>query len=141
MANHHELLIGNADAGALALMLGERRRSHALEAAAAGALGELLMEARILPDEAVPADRVAMNSRVVYEEEPRGVRREVTLAYPLDADAAAGRISVLSPIGLSLLGRAPGARVEAPMPDGRPLRIRILSLERAAPSEAMREAA
>lgn len=141
MANHHELLIGNADAGGLALMLGERRRSHAMEAAAAGALGDLLMEARILPDEAVPADRVTMNSRVVYEELPRGVRREVTLAYPAEADAAAGRISVLSPIGLALLGRAPGATVEPPMPDGRSLRVRIVSLEREALHEAMREAA
>lgn len=137
MANHHELLVSACDAGALALMLGERRRNHALEAAAADALAGLLMEARLVPDEALPADRVAMNSRVTYEELPDGARRTVSLAYPLEADAAAGRISVLSPIGLSLLGRAPGAVTEPPMPDGRPLRIRILALER----EALKEAA
>jgi regulator of nucleoside diphosphate kinase len=137
MANHHELLVSAADAGALGLMLGERRRSHALEAAAAEALADLLSEARFVPDEALPADRVAMGSRVTYEELPRGARRTVALAYPVDADPAEGRISVLSPVGLSLLGRAPGAVVEPPMPDGRPLRIRILSLER----EPLREAA
>jgi regulator of nucleoside diphosphate kinase len=137
MAIHHELLVSAADAGALGLMLGERRRAHALEAAAAEALADLLSEARFVPDEALPADRVAMNSRVTYEELPCGVRRTVTLAYPVDADAAAGRISVLSPVGLSLLGRAPGAVVQPPMPDGRSLRIRIVSLEK----EAMKEAA
>jgi regulator of nucleoside diphosphate kinase len=136
MANHHELLVSACDAGALALMLGERRRNHALEAAAADALADLLMEARLVPDEALPADRVAMNSRVTYEELPGGARRSVSLAYPLEADAAAGRISVLSPIGLSLLGRAPGAVVEPPMPDGRALRIRVLALERDALEEA-----
>jgi transcription elongation GreA/GreB family factor len=44
---------------------------------------------------------------------------------------------VLSPIGLALLGRAPGAVVEPPLPDGRRLRIRIASLER----EPLKEAA
>ena len=137
MASHHELLVSFPDAAALGLMLGERRRNHALEAAAADALGDLLMEARLIPKEALPVDRVAMNSRVTYEELPGGARRSVVLAYPLDADATEGRISVLSPIGLSLLGRAPGAVAEPPMPDGRALRIRVLSLER----EALKEAA
>ena len=136
MANPHELLVSACDAGALAMMLGERRRSHALEAAAAGALAELLMEARLVPDEALPADRVAMNARVTYEELPGGARRSVVLSYPLDADAAASRVSVLSPVGMSLLGRAPGAVVEPPMPDGRALRIRVLALERDALKEA-----
>jgi regulator of nucleoside diphosphate kinase len=141
MATHHELLVSACDAGALALMLGERRRYHALEAAAADALADVLMEARLVPDEALPADRVAMNSRVTYEELPRGRRRSVTLAYPVDADAAEGRISVLSPIGLSLLGRAPGAVVEPPMPDGRRLRVRILGIEREAAAVPVKEAA
>jgi regulator of nucleoside diphosphate kinase len=136
MANHHELLVSACDAGALALMLGERRRNHALEAAAADALADLLMEARLVPDEALPADRVAMNSRVTYEELPGGARRSIVLSYPLDADAAAGRVSVLSPVGMSLLGRVPGAVVEPPMPDGRALRIRVLALERDALKEA-----
>ena len=140
MANQHELLVSAADAGALGLMLGDLRRGQALETAAAEALADLLSEARFVPDEALPADRVAMNSRVSYEELPRGARRTVTLVYPADADAGEGRISVLSPIGLALLGRAPGAVVEPPMPDGRRLRVRILSLERE-PLEALKEAA
>lgn len=140
MAMQHELLVSRADAGALALMLGDRRRSHALEAAAVGALADLLSEARLVPDEALPGDRVAMNSLVTYEEQPGSVRRSVTLVFPIDSDPARGRVSVLSPIGLALLGRAPGAVVEPPMPEGRSLRIRIVSLERAAP-EALKEAA
>lgn len=137
MAITHELLVSATDAEALALMLGDRRRNYALEAAAAEALADLLSEARFVPDEALPGDRAAMSSRVTYEEElPRGGRRTVALVYPLDADAAEGRISVLSPVGLSLLGRAPGAVVEPPMPDGRRLRIRILDVERTALREA-----
>lgn len=136
MAIHHELLVSFPDAAALGLMLGERRRNHALEAAAADALADLLMDAKLVPGEALPVDRVAMNSHVTYEELPGRVRRSVSLVYPVDAEATEGRISVLSPIGLALLGRAPGAVVEAALPDGRRLRIRIVALERAALKEA-----
>ena len=136
MATHHELLVSFPDAAALGLMLGERRRNHALEAAAADALADLLMDARLVPDEALPVDRVAMNSRVTYEELPGRAKRSVSLVFPIDADAGDGRISVLSPVGLALLGRAPGAMVEPPMPDGRRLRIRILGIEHPAIKEA-----
>lgn len=136
MANYHELLVSTADAGALGLMLGERRRNHALEAAAADALADLLSEARVVPDDALLGDRVAMYARVTYEELPGGSRRTVTLVYPVDSDPRNGCVSVLSPVGLALLGRAPGAVVEPPMPDGRSLLIRILSLERPLLKEA-----
>ena len=83
-----------------------------------------------------PRDRVAMGSQVTYEQLPDGARRTVTLVFPVDADAGNGRVSVLSPIGLALLGRARGTSVEAALPDGRRLRIRILSLERVPLKEA-----
>ncbi|MGE0359045.1 MAG: GreA/GreB family elongation factor [Burkholderiales bacterium] len=137
MAIQHELLISAPDATALGLMLGERRRSHALEAAAAEALADLLSAAHVVPDGAFPRDRVAMGSQVTYEQQPDGVRRTVTLVFPVDADAGNGRVSVLSPIGLALLGRAQGVSVEPALPDGRRLRIRVLALER----EPLKEAA
>ena len=137
MAIQHESYVSTADATALGLMLGERRRSHALEAAAAEALADLLSAAHVVADDALPRDRVAMGSQVTYEQLPDGARRTVTLVFPVDADAGNGRISVLSPIGLALLGRARGASVEPALPDGRRLRIRILALER----EPLKEAA
>ena len=137
MINYRDLLVSTADAVALGLMLGERRRSHALEAAAAEALADLLSAAHVVPDEALPRDRAAMGSQVTYEQLPEGARRTVTLVFPVDADAGNGRVSVLSPIGLALLGRAQGAVVEPALPDGRQLRIRVLALER----EPLKEAA
>lgn len=137
MAIQYELLISAADATALGLMLGERRRSHALDAAAAEALANLLSAAHVVPDDALPRDRVAMGAQVTYEQLPDGVRRTVTLVFPMDADAGNGRVSVLSPIGLALLGRARGSSVEPALPDGRRLRIRVVALER----EPLREAA
>ena len=130
MTKYHELILSARDAEVLALMLGERRRQHALEAAAADALADLLVEARLVPHERLPADRIAMDSNVEYYEEPDGERRSVILVHPIEADAAVGRISVLSPVGLALLGRTPGSLVDVALPGGRVLTIRILETAR-----------
>lgn len=130
MAKYHELILSASDAEVLALMLGERHRQHALEAAVAAALADLLVEARLVPHEELPADRVAMNSKVTYREEPDGLRRSLVLVHPIEADAAVGRISVLSPIGLGLLGRTPGSRVTVNVPGARTLTVRILDATR-----------
>jgi regulator of nucleoside diphosphate kinase len=130
MTKYHELILSARDVEVLALMLGERRRQHVLEAAAADALADLLVEARRVPHDELPADRVAMNSRVTYEEEPGKARRAVVLVHPIESDPAAGRISVLSPVGLALLGRRPGARVAVELPGDRRLTLRILDTAR-----------
>jgi regulator of nucleoside diphosphate kinase len=67
---------------------------------------------------------------VAYGEEPGDVRRSVVLVHPIEADAAVGRISVLSPVGLALLGRTPGSLVDVALPGGRVLTIRILEAVR-----------
>src|SRR5687767_10444225 len=101
MANFHELIVSARDAEVLALMLGERRRAPA---EAADALADLLLEARLVAHEELPADRIAMNSKVTYRTEPEGERRTVILVHPIESDPAEGRISVLSPVGRALLG-------------------------------------
>ena len=126
----HELFISAHDAEALAAMLGEHRRAHPLEPDPADELADLLMEARLVPAEMLPADRVAMNRSVTYVEEPSGVQRTVTLALPADANPTEGRISVLSPIGRALIGRKRGETVDAVLPGRRLLEIRILATER-----------
>lgn len=130
MKPFYELVLSAREAEVLALMLGERRRADSLEAAAARQLADLLVEARLVPHDKLPADRVAMNSHVTYEEEPGGERRSVVLVHPIESDPARGRISVLSPIGLALLGRSAGALVDASVPGGRILTIRIVDASR-----------
>jgi regulator of nucleoside diphosphate kinase len=127
---NHELFISARDAEGLAAMLGTHRRARPFESDASDELADLLMEARLVPAEKLPADRVAMNSTVTYVEEPAGVRRTVTLAYPREADPAQGRISVLSPIGLALIGRRRGEALDAVLPGPRVLEIRILDAQR-----------
>ena len=136
---NHKLFISARDAEGLAAMLGTHRRARPFESDASDELADLLMQARLLPAEKLPADRIAMNSSVTYVEAPAGARRTVTLAYPREADPTQGRISVLSPIGLALIGRRRGEVVEALLPGRRVLEVRILDTHRQ--REALRSAA
>ena len=79
-----------------------------------------------------------MGSTVTYVEEPSGRRRTVTITYPADADLALRKISVLSPIGRSLLGRRRGDIIDVALPGDRLLEIHIAD---AARRKALQEAA
>lgn len=81
-------------------------------------------EARMEPS------RAAMGSVVSYEELASRTRRAVTLVPPGRANAAAGLVSVLSPVGRALLGRRAGEEVNAQLPDGRMLELKVASVGR-----------
>jgi regulator of nucleoside diphosphate kinase len=98
------------------------------DATAAERLAGELDRAIIIGPEELPSDVVTMHSRVSFEEIRTGVIRDVVLVYPSAADASAGRLSVLAPIGAALLGLRVGDAIEWPLPDDRTAQIRILSV-------------
>lgn len=91
-------------------------------------LGDELVRANVVAPADMPADVVSMNSRVTCVEEISGKEHHLTLVYPPDADAAAGRVSVFAPIGAALLGLSVGQSIDWTGPDGRPLRIRVATI-------------
>lgn len=93
----------------------------------AEALDAELRRAVVVAQRDVPPDVVTMNSELVYEDVATGVQRVVRLVYPRDADATAGRISVLAPIGAALLGLHVGQEIEWRVPSG-VKRIRVAEL-------------
>jgi len=66
-----------------------------------------------------------MHSRVLYVDENSGIRREIELVYPDEANPAAGQISVLAPVGSALLGLTVGRSIDWAYPDGNIHRLRI----------------
>jgi regulator of nucleoside diphosphate kinase len=128
MPMNEEAVISASDAEALALMLCERSQRAP---GRADRLISVLQTADIVPDAALPADRVPMGAAVTYEHFGGAGRARIALVYPGAADPEKGRVSVLSPFGAALLGRAVGDVVEAPPPDGRRGPVRIASVERA----------
>jgi regulator of nucleoside diphosphate kinase len=76
------------------------------------ALQRKLERAVPVPTDEVPPDVVTMLSRVVVVDMDTARQREITVVYPGEEDAAAGRISVLDPLGTALFGASPGETVE-----------------------------
>lgn len=87
-----------------------------------------LVRAKVVPREKMPKDAVTMNSRVVFEDETTGERREITLVYPGSADIDAGKISVLVPVGTALLGLRVGQSIDWQLPGGEKRRYRIVAV-------------
>lgn len=87
-----------------------------------------LVRATVMPREKIPRDVVTMNSRVIFENETTGEKREVTLVYPDNSDIDTGKISVLVPIGTALLGLRTGESIDWDLPDGKKQRYRIVAV-------------
>jgi regulator of nucleoside diphosphate kinase len=91
---------------------------------------ELLSElerARVVADEKVPRDVVRMGS--VVEFESGGDRKRVTLVFPPEADIAAGKVSVLTPVGAALIGLAKGQSIAWTARDGSSHALTIRAVE------------
>lgn len=91
-----------------ALVEGASARMPAL----ADRLLDELSRARILPATRIPADVVGIGSRVTWRDETTGQEQTATLVWPEEADIDAGRASVLTPIGVALIGLKAGARFQ-----------------------------
>lgn len=98
------------------------------QSAAPAPLGELLDLAEVVPSRAVDADVVTMYSQVQLREPSSGTLSTLTLCYPHDAEPAAGRVSVLSPVGRALLGLRVGDAAHWSTPDGGTHVVEIVAL-------------
>ena len=87
-----------------------------------------LARAKVVSREELPHDVVTMNSRVVFQNETTGERREVTLVYPREADIDAAKISILVPVGTALLGLRVGQSIDWELPSGEKHRYRVIDV-------------
>lgn len=83
-----------------------------------GRIDDLLETAELVSPRAVAADVVTMYSQVELADLATGQRSRLTVCYPADAEPAAGFVSVLSPVGSSLLGRRVGSVARWRTPGG-----------------------
>jgi regulator of nucleoside diphosphate kinase len=91
-------------------------------------LATALRSAVVVPPDRIPTDVVTMRSRLVLKDVESGTRREVALVYPEEERPHDGHVSVLSPMGVALLGLSEGALVAWPLPSGRTAVLRVESV-------------
>lgn len=94
----------------------------------AGLLEEELGRAAVVPEEELPADVVAMNSKVKFQDVESGKEKEVTLVYPHEANIEENKISILAPVGSALIGLRVGQMIRWPLPNGAEKRFKVLSV-------------
>lgn len=78
----------------------------------AAELSRELDRARILPEGRHSADHVRIGSGVTFRDEATAKETTVTLVRPEEADVDAGRISVMTPVGVALIGMAAGKSID-----------------------------
>lgn len=103
-----------------------------LKTGSAELLEEEISRASVVSDDTLLRDVVAMNSTVQFVDEETGSESTVTLVYPHDANIDAGKISILAPVGIALIGLRVDQRIQWPMPNGKNRSLRVVSVRSAA---------
>jgi len=81
-------------------------------------IDDILDTADLVSSHKVDPDIVTMYSQVELADLATGKPYQLTLCYPSDAKPAAGFVSVLSPVGASLIGRRVGSIARWQSPSG-----------------------
>lgn len=67
---------------------------------------------RVVGEHEMPRDTVGIDSRVTLKEITGGLKLTLTLVFPEEEDTRENRISILTPMGMSLIGAKTGDIVE-----------------------------
>lgn len=126
VSSQPQVLLSTADFGRL-----EALAAASLDKfpAAASLLLKEIDRAEVRPQAELPRDVVAMNSRVKFRDESSGAVRSVEIVYPHEADIAAGRISVLTLIGATLIGLRAGQSIDCPTVDRQSRILTVLGVD------------
>jgi regulator of nucleoside diphosphate kinase len=100
-----QIIAANAEGGPT-----DRESLHALQ--------RILDSALVLHPDDIPADVVTMHSKVRLLDHRSDSIIAFTLVYPNGVASEDGKLSVLAPLGLAILGRRAGDLVEWPGPSG-----------------------
>ena len=87
-------------------------------------LARELERAHIVPESELPEDVISMNSTAELEDIESGDVFTYTLVFPEFSDPGQGRISIMAPMGIAMLGYRAGDEFEWQMPGGM-MRLRV----------------
>jgi len=102
VSNYCERTLTDLDHARLVSLTRQMRASPL--AGGAANIEDMLDVACLVPSRGVSPDIVTMYSQVLLKDCVTGRRFRLTLCYPSDAEPSAGFVSVMSPVGASLLG-------------------------------------
>lgn len=87
-------------------------------------LSDGLEQAVVVQPQEIPSDVVTMNSKVRVKYVDTDEEKTFTLVFPFDADIKEGKLSILAPLGVSVIGCRVGDLAQWETPEGQ-RKIRI----------------
>ncbi len=96
-------------------------------------VGERLIDeiarAKLVPPEKMRDDVVTLGSEVTYRDLSVTRLHTVSVVYPEDADIDQHRISLLTPVGVALLGLSPGAKISWTTRDDETRQLEVVAVK------------
>lgn len=130
MMNLRKLMMSDHDCGRMREMVRRAKEEGTVSPQTLEALENEIGQAMVLPPDEIPPYVVTMHTTVRVKDLTTHTTLEFTLVYPEEADVPSGKYSVLSDIGVAILGFAVGDTVEWDFPDGtHALRIHMITYQ------------
>jgi len=122
-----ERTLNREDASLLVRLADQLANGTDAEVEVADRISEMIAQAVILAEGEQSESHVALGSVVSFK--VAGEEQSATIVAPQDADARAARFSVLTPVGLALIGLPAGGESEVILPSGSVQPVRVLSTQ------------
>ena len=125
----NERCLTQNDAAALSHLAEHLMRLGEVEINAGEQLVDIIATSTILPGDVQRKGHVSLHASVSYAPLNNSAdKRTVIIVCPRDADPQLARISVLTPIGLALIGKKVLSSIEVDLPSNRVEKIKILEV-------------
>ena len=112
------IYITEPDYDRLSALIEKTRESNGVDREYLNKLEAELDRAEIVDPKIIPANVITMRSTVRLKDLVSGDENTYSLVFPTEADFSQGKISVLAPIGMAILGYKLGDTIEWTVPSG-----------------------
>jgi len=92
-------------------------------------LTSILERAEVIPDEEISAEEIGIGSSFILQDLDIMESGTFSLVSPVEVDLEKGKISIVSPVGKALLGKAEGEEVKVDLPSGT-TRFRVIAINK-----------
>ena len=115
---HRQIVITEFDLERLQRLIEEMEEFPARDNRYLDELSEELLRAEVVAPEEIPPQVITMNSRVRLQDLDSKAELEYTLVFPPEANLDQGKISVLAPVGMAMIGYREGDTITWKVPAG-----------------------
>ena len=115
---HRQIVITEFDLERLQELIEEMQDQPTRDNRYLDELSEELLRAEVVPPEEIPPQVITMNSRVRLQDLDSKADLEYTLVFPAEANLDQGKISVLAPVGMAMIGYRVGDTISWKVPAG-----------------------